>query len=112
MTHPKPFRFGLATSHGSSRQAWRDKARKLEDLGYASLLVQDHVTNDLAPIAALAVAAEATTTLRLGSFVFCNDFRHPALLAHEAATLDLLSEGRFELGLGAGYDSRDYTQTG
>jgi probable F420-dependent oxidoreductase len=112
MTNPKPFRFGLATSLGSSRQAWRDKARKVEDLGYASLLVQDHVTNDLAPIAALAVAAEATTTLRIGSFVFCNDLRHPTMLAHEAATLDLLSEGRFELGLGAGYDPNDYSQTG
>ncbi|GHO82172.1 TIGR03621 family F420-dependent LLM class oxidoreductase [Dictyobacter formicarum] len=108
----KPFRFGLAAGRGNSRTAWRDKARKVEDLGYDILLVPDHVTTDLAPITALAVAAEATRTLRIGSFVFCNDFRHPALLAREAATLDLLSEGRFELGLGAGYELKDYTQTG
>jgi probable F420-dependent oxidoreductase len=112
MTNQKPFRFGLATGQGSSRTVWRDKARKVEDLGYDILLMPDHVTTDLAPIAALAAAAEATSTLRIGSFVFCNDFRHPALLAREAATLDLLSEGRFELGLGAGYEPDDYTQTG
>lgn len=108
----KSFRFGLATGQGRSRAVWRDKARKAEDLGYDILLVPDHVTTDLAPITALAVAAEATRTLRIGSFVFDNDFRHPVLLAREAATLDLLSEGRFELGLGAGYDPEDYTQTG
>ncbi len=112
MTNQKPFRFGLATGKGSSRTAWRDKARKAEDLGYDILLMPDHVTTDLAPIAALAVAAEATSTLRIGSFVFDNDFRHPVLLAREAATLDLLSEGRFELGLGAGYEPDEYTQTG
>ncbi|SRR5258706_40504 len=112
MTNQKPFRFGLATGKGSSRTAWRDKARLAEDLGYDILLMPDHVTTDLAPIAALAVAAEATSTLRIGSLVFDNDFRHPALLAREAATLDLLSEGRFELGLGAGYELEDYTQTG
>jgi probable F420-dependent oxidoreductase len=112
MTNQKPFRFGLATGKGSSRTAWRDKARQAEDLGYDILLMPDHVTTDLAPIAALAAAAETTSTLRIGSLVFDNDFRHPALLAREAATLDLLSEGRFELGLGAGYELEDYTQTG
>lgn len=112
MATQKPFRFGLAAVQGSSRTAWRDKAHKIEDLGYDVLLLPDHMYMDLAPTAALAAAAEATQTLRIGSFVFCNDFRHPALLAREAATLDLLSEGRFELGLGAGYDSNDYTQTG
>ena len=66
----------------------------------------------LAPLSALLVAAEATILLRIGSLVFCNDFRHPALLAREAATLDLLSDGRFEFGLGAGYLPDDYTQLG
>jgi len=112
MTSHKLFRFGLATDKGTTRTEWRDKARKAEDMGFDALLVPDHVTNDLALIAALAVAAEATTTLRIGSFVFRNDFRHPAMLAHEAATLDLLSEGRFELGLGAGYEPNDYSQSG
>jgi probable F420-dependent oxidoreductase len=112
MTNQKPFRFGLATGKGSSHSAWRDKVRKVEDLGYDILLLPDHMNTELAPIAALAVAAEATSTLRIGSLVFDNDFRHPALLAREAATLDLLSEGRFELGLGAGYEPEDYTQIG
>lgn len=112
MTNQRPFRFGLATGKGSSHAAWRDKARKVEGLGYDMLLLSDHLTTELAPIAALAVAAEATRTLRIGSLVFDNDFRHPALLAREAATLDLLSDGRFELGLGAGYEPDDYTQTG
>lgn len=112
MTNQKPFRFGLATGKGSSRTAWREKARQAEELGYDILLLPDHVSTDLAPIAALAAAAEATSTLRIGSFVFDNDFRHPVQLAREAATLDLLSEGRFELGLGAGYEPDDYTQTG
>src|SRR5260370_17244196 len=76
------------------------------------MLVPDHITIGIAPLTALAVAAEATTTLRIGSLVFCNDFRHPAWLAKEAATLDLLSDGRFELGMGAGYLPADYTQMG
>src|SRR5207245_11542350 len=110
-TNPHPFAMDVHTGKGSERTAWRDKARQAEDLGYDILLMPDHVTTDLAPIAALAVAAEATSTLHIGSLVFDNDFRHPALLAREAATLDLLSQGRFELGLGAGYELEDYTQT-
>ena len=72
----------------------------------------DHFWIPFGPVAALTSAAESTTRLRLGSFVFCNDFRHPAVLAKEAATLDLLTEGRFELGLGAGYGSDEYAQAG
>jgi alkanesulfonate monooxygenase SsuD/methylene tetrahydromethanopterin reductase-like flavin-dependent oxidoreductase (luciferase family) len=73
--------------------------QRAEELGYATFLVPDHVTAPLAPVAALAVAAAATTSIRIGSQVFCNDLRHPVILAKEAATLDLLSDGRFELGL-------------
>ena len=99
----RPFRFGVVTGNAISHAEWIAKARKAEGLGYATLLVPDHITIGIAPLTALAVAAEATTTLRIGSLVFCNDFRHPAWLAKEAATLDLLSDGRFELGMGAGY---------
>jgi probable F420-dependent oxidoreductase len=95
-----------------SRAEWVSKARKAEELGYAILLVPDHIVIGIAPLTALAVAAEASSTLRVGSLVLGNDFRHPAWLAKEAATLDLLSDGRFELGMGAGYLPADYAQTG
>lgn len=108
----RPFRFGVVTERAQSRTEWLDKARKAEDLGYATFLVPDHIEKDLAPIGALMAAAEATTSIRLGSFVFDNDLRHPAVLAKEVATLEMMSGGRFELGLGAGYLSSDYVQTG
>jgi probable F420-dependent oxidoreductase len=108
----RPFRFGVAAGNADSRAQWVSKARRAEELGYATLVVADHLTTGLGPLTALAVAAEATSRLRIGSLVFNNDLRHPALLAREAATLDLLSDGRFEFGLGAGYLPDDYTQLG
>jgi probable F420-dependent oxidoreductase len=108
----RPFRFGLVATGAPSRAAWLATARKAEQLGYATLLLEDHLTNALAPIAALMSAADATRTLRLGTFVFGNDFRHPATLAQEVATLDLLSGGRIELGLGTGYRHDDYLHRG
>lgn len=109
----RPFRFGVETlGYAATRDEWRDKVQQVEALGYATLLVDDHLGRRLTPLTALAVAAEVTTTLRLGTFVLGNDFRHPVLLAKEAASLDLLSGGRFELGLGTGYAASDYTQTG
>lgn len=108
----RPFRFGVVTERAQSRSEWRDKAKGAEDLGYSTFLVPDHIEKDIAPIGALMAAADATTTLRIGSFVYNNDLRHPAVLAKEAATLDLFSEGRFEFGLGAGYLPSDYSQTG
>ena len=108
----RPFRFGVVAAHIQSRADWVSKARKVEDLGYDTLLVVDHLTTSLGPLVALTVAAEVTTTIKIGSFVLCNDFRHPAILAKEIATLDLLSEGRFEFGLGSGYMPSDYHQSG
>ena len=93
-------------------KAWKDKARQVETLGYAALYLPDHFTDQLGPIAALMAAADATTRLRVGSLVFDNDYRHPVVLAKEAATLDLLSDGRFDLGLGAGWMATDYEQAG
>ncbi len=72
----------------------------------------DHLGSQLSPIAALMAAAAATTRLRVGSYVLANDYRHPLVLAREAATLDLLSGGRFELGLGAGWSVADYRMLG
>jgi probable F420-dependent oxidoreductase len=99
-------------SNAGSGAAWRALARKAEDLGYSTLFMPDHLGEQWAPLIALTVAAEATTTLRVGTLVLDNDFRHPVLLAKEAATLDLLSEGRLELGLGAGWMRDDYDQSG
>lgn len=113
-TSPPPFRFGIqcSTPPDLTAAGWRDLARKVEDLGYHRLTVSDHLDDQLAPVAALMAAADATTTLRVGALVFCNDYRHPAVLAKEAATLDLLSEGRFELGMGAGWMTEDYRKAG
>jgi probable F420-dependent oxidoreductase len=109
-----PFRFGVQCSSPPDITAtrWRELARKVEDLGYYRLTVSDHLDDQLSPVAALMAAADATSTLRVGALVFCNDYRHPAVLAKEAATLDILSEGRFELGLGAGWMTSDYEAAG
>ena len=92
--------------------SWAEQARRVEDLGYSTLLMPDHFGDQLAPVPALTAAADATTTLRMGSLVFDNDYRHPLVLAKEAATLDVLSGGRFELSLGAGWMRTDYEQAG
>lgn len=112
MSKPRPFRFGVEEHRAASATEWREKARIAESLGYSTLFLPDHFGDQLSPIAGLMAAADATTTLRVGSLVFDNDYRHPIVLAKEAATLDLLSEGRFEFGLGAGWMTSDYEQTG
>jgi probable F420-dependent oxidoreductase len=108
----RPFRFGLTTSYAASGDEWADRVRRAEALGYDVLLVTDHLTGQLAPVPAMAAAAAATSRMRIGSYVFANDFRHPLLLAREAATLDVLSGGRLEFGIGAGWRVSDYTQLG
>jgi probable F420-dependent oxidoreductase len=107
-----PFRFAVQLANAESGAAWRALARKTEDLGYSTLFMPDHLGEQWAPLIALTVAAEATTTLRVGTLVLDNDFRNPVIMAKEAATLDLLSEGRLELGLGAGWMRDDYDQSG
>ena len=109
----KPFRFGVTAAYAPTRAAWVLIARQAEELGYSTLLIPDRTSvGILAPIPALAIAAAATSSLRVGSFVFCNGYRHPVLLAREAATLDLLTDGRFELGLGAGVSPAESEQMG
>ena len=114
MAHHRPFRFAaeLGTARAGTARAWADQARRAEDLGYAVLSIPDHFGDQLAPVPALAAAAGATTELRVGALVFGNDYRHPVVLAKEAATLDVLSEGRFELSLGAGWMRTDYQESG
>ena len=108
----RPFRFTLQASHMERPEDLVPLARKAEDIGVAVLTVADHLDDQLAPIAALMAAADATTDLRVGTLVFANDYRHPAVLAKEAATVDRLSGGRLEFGLGAGWMTTDYEATG
>src|SRR4051812_6955210 len=108
----RPFRFGVQISTPRQRAEWVEQARRAESLGYDVFLMPDHFRDQFAIGPALAIVAEVTM-LRIGTFVLQNDLRHPALLAQEAATLDVLSDGRFELGLGAGGSwLPDYEQTG
>jgi probable F420-dependent oxidoreductase len=124
MTRP-PFRFAVQATNASGAREWRDTARRVQDLGYSTLFLADHYLGpgpaqraartprqDLAPIAAMATAAAVTDTLRVGCRVFCIDYHVPAVLAKEAATLDLLSDGRLELGIGAGWSSDEYSAMG
>ncbi len=108
----RPFRFGVQCKSASSRSEWVELARKIQDLGYSTMTIPDHFDDQLAPIVALASAAEATDSLRVGALVWCNDYRHPVVFAKEAATLDLLSDGRLELGIGAGWMKSDYAEAG
>jgi probable F420-dependent oxidoreductase len=107
-----PFRFGVNVGPSRSQAEWAEKARKVEGLGYDALTVPDHLAEFFAPIPALVSAAEATKTLRVGTNVLNNDFRHPVLVAREAATVDLLTRGRLLLGLGAGHMRSEYDQAG
>jgi probable F420-dependent oxidoreductase len=107
----KPFRFGVSGGRPTTA-AWLDLARKADDLGYSTLLLPDHFGRQLAPLPALLAAAMATPRLHLGTIVLDNDFRHPAVLAKEAATIDLLTGGRLELGIGAGWMEADYRASG
>jgi probable F420-dependent oxidoreductase len=112
MQSHRPFRFGVAAYGAPTRDAWLGLARRTEALGYSALAINDHLGTEPAPIAAIAAAAQVTTTLRLGCAVFANDFRHPVVFAKEAASLDVLSDGRLELGLGAGWRRADYDPAG
>jgi probable F420-dependent oxidoreductase len=109
----RAFRFGLQVGDAPSRESWRDRARRAEDLGFDTILIPDHVVDGLfSPMVALCSMADATSSIRVGTFVLNNDFRHPALLAREAASVDLLTGGRLELGIGAGHAAPEYAEIG
>src|SRR5436190_12966105 len=110
-------RFGIVNETLTTPSAWRALVDRAEGGGVDSFVIRDHIGvvpfgAQLAPFAALAAAAERTTRLRLGTMVLTNDLRHPALVAQEAATIDWLSGGRFELGVGAGWQSEEYSALG
>ena len=122
---PRPFRFAVQSFSAASGKEWRERARRAEALGYSALHLADHVlgpgpaieksnhpVQELAAVPAMMAAADATTTLKVGCRVFCIDYQHPAVLAKQAATIDLLSDGRLELGLGAGWLAAEYEALG
>ena len=108
----RPFRFAVTARWAGGGTRWREFARRAEAQGYDVLLVTDHMGRQLAPIPAMMAAADATERLRVGSFVFSNDYRNLVMLAKEIATMDVLSGGRVELGIGAGWSVPDYSQMG
>lgn len=112
MTAKRPFRFGVQLHEALPGRTFADSARELEDLGYSTIFVPDHFDEGLGPITAMTVAATATTQLKVGALVLACDFRHPAVLARELATIDQISEGRLEVGLGAGWKRTDYERSG
>ncbi|MET8207674.1 TIGR03621 family F420-dependent LLM class oxidoreductase [Streptomyces sp. NPDC005373] len=125
MTSVQPFRFAVQATKATSAKEWRDTARSVQDLGYSTLFLADHYlgpgaaqrearwpAQHLAPVAAIATAAAVTDTLRVGCRVFCVDYHVPGVLAKEAATLDLLSDGRLEFGIGAGWSASEYRAMG
>ena len=109
----RPFRFGTGIPSVPSREAWVTQARKAEELGYATIGAGGHpgLGQYISPLPAMMAIADATTTVRLGC-LFANDFQNPVLLAMAAATLDFLSDGRLELGIGSGWHARDYAVCG
>jgi len=122
---PRPFRFAVQSFNAASAGEWRERARRAEALGYSALHLADHVlgpgpaiagtrhpVQELAAVPAMMSAADATARLKIGCRVFCIDYQHPAVLAKQAATIDLLSDGRLELGLGAGWLRAEYEALG
>jgi len=117
VTTIRPFRFGVVNEMPLPRDEWIAHVRRVEELGYDTILIRDHFApdffgNQFAPVTALATAAAVTTRLRVGTMVIDNDYRHPVVLAKEFATLDHLSGGRVELGIGAGWLRSEYDQAG
>jgi probable F420-dependent oxidoreductase len=112
MANPRDFRFGVEMMEPFQGMTWADSARELESLGYSTLFAPDHFDEGYGPITAMATAAMATTTLKVATAVFAADFRHPAVLARELASIDQMSQGRLEVGIGAGYQVNDYRGSG
>ena len=112
MTHQRPFRFcaGMFTGTGSADVS--ERARQIEAMGYSTIWVPDHFGDQLAPAPMQVAIALATSTLRVGATVYANDYRHPAVLAKETASIDVISDGRVEVGIGAGWMRAEYERFG
>ena len=112
MPHPRRFRFGVQLTTDTTAAQLVATARRAQELGFSSAFLPDHFGDQLAPVPALMAIADAAPDLRVGTLVFDNDYRHPVVLAKECASLDVLTGGRFELGIGAGWMNTDYQQSG
>ena len=115
VTQPRKFRFaagGEGNAEEGGARRFVELARKAEELGYDSFMIPDHLGNQVGPMAALGALAVATDKIRLGTAVLANGFRHPAILAKDAATVDVLSGGRLELGIGAGWMKEEFDKAG
>ncbi|NLV54278.1 MAG: TIGR03621 family F420-dependent LLM class oxidoreductase [Acidimicrobiales bacterium] len=112
MPHPRRLRFAVDLQQPFPGRDWLDTAREVEQLGYSTIFVPDHFDEGPGPIAAMAAFAAVTSTVNVGALVLDCDFRHPVPLARELATIDALSGGRLEVGLGAGWKRRDYDTSG
>jgi probable F420-dependent oxidoreductase len=112
MAHDRKFRFGVQARSAGPRDEWLETIRRVEASGYSTYVMLDHFVRGLDPIAALGAAAMVTSSLRLGTMVIDNDFRHPVVLTKAMATLDVLSGGRLEIGIGAGWLREEYEQSG
>jgi probable F420-dependent oxidoreductase len=112
VSRTKPFRFGVQGRNTGPRDSWLETVRRVEALGYDTLMWPDHFVRGLEPVAAMAAAAIATERLRLCGFVFANGFRHPVVLAMSAGSIDFLSAGRLELGICAGWLKEEYDLSG
>ncbi len=110
--HTRPLRFGVEMKEPFAGRTWAESARELEGMGYSTLFVPDHFHSGYGPITAMATALAATTSLCVAPLVMAADFRHPAVLAKEMATLDVMFPGRVEVGVGAGYNPLDYSRSG
>jgi probable F420-dependent oxidoreductase len=110
--HARRLRFAVQLLGAPDGAAWAGLAQRAEEIGFDVVSLPDHLGEQFAPLPALTAAASATTRLRLSMFVLANDMRHPGILAKEVATLDVLSGGRVELGLGAGWDKAEYAALG
>ena len=108
----RPFRFGFSLDGLDEPREIARRVRRAEDIGYSSVVMTDHFDDRHGPLVALTAIALATTSLRVGTLVLANDYRHPAVLAKELASLDQVSDGRLEIGIGAGWMASDYEQAG
>jgi probable F420-dependent oxidoreductase len=112
---PRKFRFG-AGGEGNPQEGGARKfiqlAQQAEEYGYDTFAIPDHLGPQVGPIAALGALAVSTEKIRLGTSVLANGFRHPAVLAKDAATIDVLSKGRLDLGIGAGWIKDEFEQAG
>ena len=109
---PKPFTFLADAFEVSTARELGEKARAAEDLGVTTFVLPDHLVGQPAPVPYLAAVAALTERIRISAFVHNNDLRHPAVLAQELATLDVLSEGRLDVAIGAGWNGAEYAAIG